>query len=99
MLLKRGANLQIRSLRFRSLFSRMPLPQNRCTLLRDMLQFRFGLRLSSRAMIFSSEAISSLVTTGTGSVAIASSTSCDIAPLRIAHSSVSRVSRSAFSCA
>ncbi|OHV18432.1 hypothetical protein BBJ66_19460 [Rhizobium sp. RSm-3] len=35
--LKRVAIFQIRSLRFSSLFLRMSLPQNRCTLLRDML--------------------------------------------------------------
>jgi hypothetical protein len=34
---KRIAIFQIRSLRFRSLVFRMSLPQNRCTLLRDML--------------------------------------------------------------
>ncbi len=34
--LKRVAIFQIRSLRFRSLFLRMSLSQNRCTLLRDM---------------------------------------------------------------
>jgi len=36
-ILKRVAIFQIRSLRFRSLFLRMSLSQNRCTLLRDML--------------------------------------------------------------
>jgi hypothetical protein len=35
--LKRVAIFQIRSLRFNSLFCRMSLSQNRCTLLRDML--------------------------------------------------------------
>ena len=36
-LLKRIAIFQIRSLRFRPLIFRMSWPQNRCTLLRDML--------------------------------------------------------------
>jgi hypothetical protein len=35
--LKRVATFQIRLSRFRSLFLRMSLSQNRCTLLRDML--------------------------------------------------------------
>ncbi|PZU83556.1 MAG: hypothetical protein DI528_16605 [Shinella sp.] len=37
MSLKRAAIFQIRSARFTPLFYRMSLPQNRCTLLRDML--------------------------------------------------------------
>ncbi|MBP2446398.1 hypothetical protein JOH51_003837 [Rhizobium leguminosarum] len=37
MILKRVAIFQIRFSRFSSLYLRMSLPQNRCTLLRDML--------------------------------------------------------------